>query len=174
VSRRTEEAAAKVLHSYGITAPPAPVEELAKRLGVTVVEERLESSVSGMLYREDDGLAVIAVNASHAPVRRRFSIAHEIGHFQLHPGRPVIVDHLVRGRVNMRDERSSLATSREEIEANGFAAALLMPAEWISADVEGRLGQSAARLIDDLAKRYDVSTQAMELRLINLGYRSTP
>ena len=74
----------------------------------------------------------------------------------------------------MRDERSSLATSREEIEANSFAAALLMPADWIGADIEGSLGERATRAVGALAQRYNVSTQAMELRLINLGYRSTP
>lgn len=174
MSQRTEQAAAKVLARFEIAGPPVPVHELAEQLGVTVMEERLEQGVSGILYRQDDGISVIAVNATHAPVRRRFSIAHEIGHLHMHAGRPIIVDHLVRGRVNLRDERSSLATSREEIDANGFAAALLMPAEWISADVEGSLGEHAGRTIEALAKRYDVSVQAMELRLVNLGYRSTP
>ncbi|MHB1739173.1 MAG: ImmA/IrrE family metallo-endopeptidase [Actinomycetes bacterium] len=174
MSAKTERAAAEMLSKFGITAPPVPVRDIAERLTVTVVEDRLDSDVSGMLYRQDDGPTIIAVNAAHAHVRRRFSIAHELGHLSMHPGRPVIVDHLVRGRVNLRDARSSLATSREEIDANGFAAALLMPAEWIAADVEGRAGDAAGRLVAELAKRYDVSTQAMELRLINLGYRSAP
>jgi len=174
VSQKSEQAAARVLTRFGITSPPVPVEDLPKRLGVTLLEERLEQGVSAILYRQDDGVSVIAVNATHAPVRRRFSIAHEIGHLDMHAGRPIIVDHLVRGRVNMRDERSSLATSREEIEANGFAAALLMPADWISADIEGSLGEPAGRRVEGLAKRYNVSAQAMELRLLNLGYRSTP
>lgn len=30
------------------------------------------------------------------------------------------------------------------------------------------------RTVESLAQRYNVSAQAMELRLINLGYRSTP
>lgn len=174
MSQKAEQAAARVLARFGITSPPVPVDELAERLGVTLLEERLEQGVSGILYREDDRLPVIAVNANHAPVRRRFSIAHEIGHLNMHAGRPIIVDHLVRGRVNMRDERSSLATSREEIEANGFAAALLMPADWISADIEVGLGEAAGRMVEGLTKRYNVSAQAMELRLLNLGYRSTP
>jgi Zn-dependent peptidase ImmA (M78 family) len=74
----------------------------------------------------------------------------------------------------MRDERSSLATSREEIEANGFAAALLMPADWIAADIEGSLGVAVGKTVESLARRYNVSTQAVEYRLVNLGYRSAP
>jgi Zn-dependent peptidase ImmA (M78 family) len=174
MSLKTEMAATRVLAAAGIAVPPVPVKELAEQLGARVLEEPLDPGVSGMLYRQDGGLNVIAVNRSHPLVRQRFSIAHEIGHLHLHPGRPVIVDHLVRGRVNMRDERSSLATSREEIEANSFAAALLLPAEWIEADIEGRDEGAAGKIILSLAKRYHVSTQAMELRLINLGYRSAP
>lgn len=174
MSAKTELAAEKVLAQFGITSPPVPVRELAEHLGAVVLEEALDQGVSGILYRQDDGPTAIVVNAKHAPVRRRFSIAHELGHLQMHAGRPVIVDHMVRGRVNMRDERSSLATSREEIDANGFAAALLMPAAWISAAMENSEHQQANRLVETLAKQYDVSTQAMELRLINLGHRAAP
>ena len=174
MNRKTELAAERVLARHGILGPSVPVDDIARQMGATVLEEPLGQGVSGILYRQDDGLSVIAVNSTHASVRRRFSVAHEIGHLELHQGRPIIVDHLVRGRVNLRDERSSLAPSREEIEANGFAAALLMPADWISADLEGSLGEAAGRTVEGLAKRYNVSTQAMEWRLINLGYRAAP
>lgn len=174
MSRKSELAAERVLSRHGVIGPPVAVDDIATRLGATLLEEPLGQGVSGILYRHHDAGSVIAVNSTHAPVRRRFSIAHEIGHLELHAGRPIIVDHLVRGRVNMRDERSSLATSREEIEANGFAAVLLMPADWISHDLEDSLGEPAGRTVEALAQRYDVSTQAMEWRLINLGYRSTP
>jgi Zn-dependent peptidase ImmA (M78 family) len=88
----------------------------------------------------------------------------------------VIVDHLVRRRVNYRDARSSLATDREEIEANAFGAALLMPEEWIQDRVDELLreGNSAARILEILASEFDVSKQAMENRLINLGLRAAP
>jgi Zn-dependent peptidase ImmA (M78 family) len=174
MNRRTEMAAERVLARFGIHTPAVPVNEIATRMGAIVLEEPLGQGVSGILYRKESAKSVIAVNGSHVEVRRRFSVAHEIGHLELHEGRPIIVDHLVRGRVNMRDERSSLATSREELEANGFAAALLMPADWIAADIEGSLGVAVGKTVESLARRYNVSTQAMEYRLVNLGYRSAP
>jgi Zn-dependent peptidase ImmA (M78 family) len=174
VNRKAELAAERMLARHGVLGPPVAVDDIAKQMGVTLLEEPLGQGVSGILYRQDQAPSVIAVNSAHGAVRRRFSIAHEIGHLELHAGRPIIVDHLVRGRVNLRDERSSLATSREEVEANGFAAALLMPADWISADLEERLGEPAGKTAEVLARRYDVSTQAMEWRLVNLGYRSAP
>jgi Zn-dependent peptidase ImmA (M78 family) len=174
MSRRTEQAAERMLSRCGILGPAVPVNDIAKQMGALVVEDSLGQGVSGILYRQEGQPHVIAVNSAHAAVRQRFSIAHELGHLELHEGRPIIVDHLVRGRVNMRDERSSLATSREEIEANGFAAALLMPADWISADLDDSLGEPAGKKIEALARKYDVSKEAMEWRLINLGYRSAP
>lgn len=120
-----------------------------------------------MLFR-DARRTVIGVNASHAPTRQRFTIAHELGHLLLHESRPMIVDtHLYR-----RDEVSSMGTKPEEREANGFAAELLMPAAFVEDEVRELVDQqpnvTARRLVEQLAKRFDVSPQAMEIRLGNL------
>ncbi|MEQ9163174.1 MAG: ImmA/IrrE family metallo-endopeptidase, partial [Ilumatobacter fluminis] len=117
---------------------------------------------------------VIVVNGQHADVRQRFTIAHELGHFLLHRGRPVIVDHLTRAHVNMRDETSSLATSTEEIAANQFAASLLMPTDWVTSAINSLDHLSSSRQVAALASTFDVSEQAMEYRLINLGLRAAP
>jgi Zn-dependent peptidase ImmA (M78 family) len=170
---RIERLARENLNEAGITGAPVDVDVLIKNFGAGIHFEHLEPTVSGMLYRSPGTIAVV-VNSEHAPVRQRFTIAHELGHLKMHQGRAVIVDHLVRARVNLRNRDSSLATNREEIEANGFAAALLMPAEWLFEDVEVRLEMPPAKLAADLARRYDVSAQAMELRLLNLGLRAAP
>jgi Zn-dependent peptidase ImmA (M78 family) len=173
VIHKVERSAEELLERFEVRKPPVNVQRVAERLNVSVRFEHLEPTVSGMLFRSQRS-TVIAVNSDHADVRQRFTIAHEIGHLTLHQGRPVIVDHLVRARVNLRDTESSLATNREEIQANGFAAALLMPAEWIFEDVEERLQLSPRKMVADLADRYSVSAQAMELRLVNLGVRAAP
>lgn len=170
---RADDEALRILQSAGITAPPVDVEGLARELGATVLKDDLDPEVSGLLYRRPDS-TVIAVNRDHAGTRRRFTIAHELGHLRLHDGRPLIVDHVVRARVNLRDHRSSLATNREEIEANRFAATLLMPPDFVHAQMHGVLKKRLGELgtIDALAKKFGVSTQAMEIRLTNLGLRA--
>jgi Zn-dependent peptidase ImmA (M78 family) len=174
--RRPERAALQLLDQLLISKPPVPVERIATTLGVRVMYERLDETVSGMLFRSEDGQQVIGVNTRHAPVRQRFTIAHELGHQQLHRGRAVIVDHLARGRVNFRDVHSSLATDREEIDANAFGAALLMPPSWVAEQLEEALatGLRSSRVVDQLAATFNVSRQAMENRLVNLGLRATP
>lgn len=168
VERKSQE----LLEVHGVDRPPVPVDRLAKALGAKILHERYDGDVSGLLYREGD-VRVIGVNATHSHTRQRFTVAHELGHLILHRGRQLIVDKQVR--INFRDEVSSLATDREEIQANGFAAALLMPQVWVE-DAALELTRSKKMTDDALVKRlagiFDVSEQAMEYRLINLGLRS--
>src|SRR5690606_34680315 len=110
-----------------------PVVDIAAAENVLVVQEPFrDDEVSGVLLREPNRTTII-VNARNAPARQRFTIAHEIGHYKLHRG-AVYLDG--RTRVNLRDGLSSTATDREEIEANAFAAALLMPVHWVRTSFE--------------------------------------
>jgi Zn-dependent peptidase ImmA (M78 family) len=103
--------------------------------------------------------------------RRRFTIAHEFGHYLLHEG---ISEHVNYGyRVNFRDQESSLARDVEEIEANFFAASLLMPRSMLDACGAVHAVDSDV-LVRNLAKRFQVSQHAMSLRLANVYRRYTP
>src|SRR4029077_13565981 len=103
-------------------------------------------------------------------VRQRFTIAHELGHLQLHKGRSLILERQMH--VNFRDATSATITSREEMEANQFSAELLMPHELLERALKSLLkGRplSDADLVARLAARFEVSRQAMEYRLASSG-----
>lgn len=175
MSTTPESAAQELLEKHGIAEPPTPVIELARAEGVVVAQEPFQDDgVSGMLLREPDRTAII-VNAANAPVRQRFTMAHELGHLKLHRG-TVYLDG--RARVNFRDGLSSMATSQEEIDANAFAAALLMPDGWVrtafETTVRNTLVSSEEELAEVLGVRFGVSRQAMLFRLINLGLIAAP
>src|SRR5436190_8287024 len=166
--------ATALLDPFHITDPPVPVETIARNLGVFVVRDRLRSDISGMLYREGDR-TIIGLNDYQPPLRQRFTIAHELAHLTLHPGRAVHVDRNVR--VNFRDAESGKASRWEEIEANAFAAELLMPRSMVQRAVRNAVDRKINRedqLIAELSKIFDVSRQAMELRLVNLGVIHPP
>ena len=115
--------------------------------------------------------AIIGINSAHPNTRQRFSIAHEIGHLILHK-KNLFVDKVVR--LDFRDSRSSLAIDKEEIEANVFAAELLMPRDFIEREIRRIMSKRKSpplkeRLIEELRNAFEVSLQAMEYRLINLG-----
>lgn len=169
-----ESKAAELLDRLSISEVPVPVERVAVAIGAQIILERMGPDVSGMTYRQDEQV-IIGLNGAHHPRRRRFTAAHEIGHVQLHPGRPLLIDSSIR--VNFRDPVSSMATDAEEIEANAFAAALLMPARQVVERAQALVAggtRSRERLVAELAKTFDVSPEAMGFRLINLGVASAP
>jgi Zn-dependent peptidase ImmA (M78 family) len=166
-----ETKARKLLEANDLTRAPVPVEGLAKSLRIDVRYSAGAEDVSGALIRDDDSV-VIAVNSAQHENRQRFTIAHELGHFLLHRGTKVHFDEDFR--INYRNAASSDATKRDEIEANAFAAALLMPEpflrrDWLKLSPEDA---SIPNAIRSLAFRYKVSPKAMELRLVNLGFVS--
>lgn len=155
----------QILDELKITEPPIPVEAVAHHLGANVKFSPFEGDdLAGMLIRGDNRI-VIGVNSLHHPNRQRFTIAHECGHLLLHKGE-VHVDH--NFLVNRRDEESSLAKNPEEIEANRFAAELLMPWAMIQAELASQVDVEDAEVIREFARRYEVSTQAMTYRVANL------
>jgi Zn-dependent peptidase ImmA (M78 family) len=168
---KARQKALDLLEEQEVLTAPIDVGRIAHRLGVIVIEEDLQNEVSGMLSREGPR-PVILVNESDSSARKRFSIAHELGHFRLHKDQ-VFVDRPVR----FRDGRSSLGQDREEIEANHFASELLMPSPLIWESIAKIEDESSPleedELVTQLSKQFDVSKQAMEYRLADLGVLRT-
>ncbi len=164
-SDELESRALKLLAQARVVKPPVSVEQIADCLGLQIRLADLGEDCSGVLVRNGDR-AVIGVNWSHHTNRRRFSIAHEIAHFHLHSG-DTYVD---KGyRVNFRDLESGSGTKQEEVEANNFAAALLMPADWVyKAFKDQPFDLAEDDGLEELARKFQVSTQAMTYRLMNL------
>ena len=169
---RIHREARELLARFKIQAPPVPVQRLARGCGARIVlVPGNDNNIDGFLFRNGSEV-VIGVNRDRASVRRRFTIAHELGHMRLHEQGPVHVD---RGfRFQLRSGVSSKGTDWEEMEANRFAAEILMPIDFLRHDLE----RQEFDLADDnkfkaLARRYGVSTQALAIRLNGLGYSPT-
>ena len=160
--------AGELLDAVGVREPPVPVEEIAQSLGARVRYAPFKGELAGILIRDDERRGVvIGVNSLHHSNRQRFTIAHECGHLTLHRGRSVYVDESFR--VNRRDAVSAQATDPEEVEANRFAAELLMPFEMITADLAGfDLDIEDEAELREMAKRYGVSPQALTLRISSI------
>ncbi len=161
--KQIQRKANELLRSAGVVEPPVDVISIAVLLGATIRHEITKDDISGALHRREDG-PVIGVNALHSQSRQRFTIAHEIGHLILHKHESVFID-----RVYRRDSQSSEALDPVEIEANKFAAALLMPKDLISSAEPGKGSPLSSDDVEELARRFAVSQQAMTFRLENLG-----
>jgi Zn-dependent peptidase ImmA (M78 family) len=164
----------RLLKQHQLSGAPVNVEQIARALGAEVQYEPTDDELSGFLFRDTLAKrAIIGVNANHHPNRQRFSIAHEIGHLLLHEGERIHIDRIGRGyHLNWRDAESGAGTNEKEMEANLFAAELLMPKKFLDADLAklGGLDLFEDEVLGDLAKKYEVSVQAMTHRLTNLEY----
>lgn len=163
---RSKRIAQEILGSVGEQLP-VDVHAIANGYGVDVRELPMEDSVSGVLVLRD-GQAAIGVNEMHHPNRQRFSIAHELGHYFLHKDSSnLFID---AAPIYFRDDHSSDGTEIREIQANAFAAELLMPEHILRAQLKNRPLDAFDELaLRQLAVRFGVSVQALTIRLTKLG-----
>ena len=162
--------ARQLLQEAGVASAPVPLERLAEICRASIRYEPFEGELSGLVHRRPDGSGVIGVNSSHSPTRQRFTIAHEIGHLLLHGDEEVHIDE--KRPLARRDELSSKAEDPREIEANQFAAELLMPESLVREGVSTLASDdpdvSVEEAIEELARTFRVSLLAMTHRLTNL------
>jgi len=160
--------AKELLARLGIQSNPTPVEKIAKALGAQVRFSPFDEELSGMVYVKD-GVPIIGVNSLHHPNRQRFTIAHELGHLELH--REMITSNIHVDKnfpALMRDTKSATGTEQIEIQANQFAAELLMPRDLIDKAMAGKqFDIDDDGPIEELAKKFKVSKQALEYRIRN-------
>ncbi|MCU1283313.1 MAG: hypothetical protein JWM53_6859 [bacterium] len=163
---KAQKFASRLLKKHGVQQPPVDVLALAQDQGIRVVFQELEDKISGMLVQTATE-TVIGVNDRHHENRQRFTLAHELAHAQLHADTPTVyVDGMM---VHFRGEEEH-GPAAIEVEANAFAAALLMPEGFLRDDLHNRsfdmFDEAAVRR---LAQKYKVSVQALTIRLIELG-----
>lgn len=147
---------------------PIDVKLIAEKLGVDVVPYELGDGVSGLLAIQE-GKGTIGFNQTEPEVRQRYTIAHEIGHFDLHREKSdLFVDkQLIYRSIASGDTPEKL---QMEQEANFFASALLMPTNLLRKEVEkANLDLASDESIRALANKFQVSTTAMAIRISSLG-----
>jgi len=147
---------------------PVDVESLIGKMGVHLTEEEFGDSLSGAAMI-DGGKKIISVNKSHSEHRKRFTMAHELGHILLHEDQSLSVD--VKPITFLRDDAASTGQQWREVEANFFAACILMPEALIHTELTKlqKKHLDEDELIEALAKKFNVSPQAIGIRLGALG-----
>ena len=169
--KEIEKAAEKLIQDLGINEAPIPVQQIAEGIGCLVKAFRDDTDGVSGVFMMNNNTPMIGYNSNQSEVRQRFTIAHELGHYILHNNndpKEVFVDH--KTLALFRDENSSTGSSKIEQQANAFAAALLMPERFVTEEVKNinvDLTDESPEL-SRLAKKFNVSTIAMSIRLMNL------
>lgn len=153
--------ALEVLQNVGWSQPSdLSVEEIAFCHKVFVKDIPIKGSEGRILINGDS--AVVSVDSNIKPeAKRRFVIAHELGHFFLHSNlSPLYVD-------THKTLSEWYANGAHEQEANAFAAELLMPSKLFTEQVRGR--KLNLQLIADVSSYFGTSLTATFLKYKDLG-----
>ncbi|HBY09779.1 hypothetical protein A2274_00285 [candidate division WWE3 bacterium RIFOXYA12_FULL_43_11] len=157
MTSNNRDKAQNILKLAGVTESPVDIVMVAKALNIKVVPYDFPDKRRGMVYL-DETIKVIGVNKNNPQNLQRFTIAHELGHY--------LNGHAHYDSVYTENEKFKFADAhfQQEKEADLFAAELLMPKEFLIKDLD-TIGLD----IKKLTEKYQVSEQAMHIRLSSLG-----
>lgn len=149
--RDAEDAARSVRDDWGLGNDPIPkLAELLEERGIKVLSLELDDidGLAAKVRRRDRSSArVIVIKQSSWSERKRFNLAHELGHMVLAPDPGV----------------------DEEKAAHRFAGAFLMPADVLRAEVGAHRSSISIGEFAALKERFGVSIQALAYRCKDLG-----
>ncbi len=147
---------------------PVDLAKVASRLKIKIHEKEYVDEIDGLYLRITGAPPIISINSSYKKplMRRRFTLAHEIGH------------HLLGRRINPGDRLFFLdagKTKRTIVEraCDKFAVQLLMPEDLVRLH-HGELCYNAGQRVAIMAERFGVSGIAMRRRLRELGLEIRP
>lgn len=162
-----EKKAQEAIKEYSFNEFPIDPVKIALKIGIPVRDVQFKNiakdSICGGIIKEKESIQIY-VNKYDPINRKRFTIAHELGHYFL-------------GHLENKGEYVDLhrdinnGNKINEIEANSFAAALLMEKERVeyAFNTLKKAGFSDGNIICELAELFAVSTSAMSLRMQKLG-----
>jgi Zn-dependent peptidase ImmA (M78 family) len=154
--KKAKNEALALLKEFGYTSPPINPIEIANKLGVQVyfvdIPPQDDKVISGFYEPEENA---IFINQQEVACRQTFTIAHELGHSQLHRAWAQSADYQVLYREQINNIQSK---NPKEQEANAFAAHLLVPKFILDR-------YSSIASIQELATLFAVSPAVVENRM---------
>ena len=160
--RRAEE----ILQALRLKRPEdIDLEAIAWLQGAKVHYREMDGCEACIHGRADVGRAIIAVNDAHGNLpRQRFSLAHELGHWEWHRGQ-----HLFCAKEDIGGSRGRERGLSREKGANRFASELLMP-EFMLKSALSDFTKFDMRAVRILSNAFAVSKTAMAYRLVDLDF----
>ena len=145
-----------LINFFAVTSPKdIDLQAIAFECNVLIEEKQIDGAEGRLVCRDLTGLITIDSKITER-TRKRFTVAHELGHFMMHRSNALSVcKNLFNARTN------------SESEANKFGANLLMPRNLFRARCEPNL--FSCNLLKDLANTFDTSLTATALQYSEIG-----
>ncbi len=152
-------AAERLLQDLGITEPDEiDLEAIAFHLNASVRYSRLDGCEARIIGTSDK--AIITIGEDAVLRRKRFSLAHEIGHWTHHRGQRLVC------RVEESAPQDRMSPERV---ANQFAADLLMP-RYIFAPAMKSCRRLDLKAVMDMSTLFNTSRHATAIRMVEIGH----
>lgn len=149
--------AQKIVKYYGFQSPnEISLEDIAYHQGISIEYSQL-NKVEALLLRKSNKGIICVSDREMETGRRRFAVAHELGHWYCHSG-------ISQVWLCTSDSIQAYKGNAHEIEANAFAAELLMPRSWLTQRVGNQ--QLTVRLICQIAEEFGTTLTATAVRLV--------
>ncbi|AQV92667.1 ImmA/IrrE family metallo-endopeptidase [Cupriavidus necator] len=151
------ERAEALVFDFGISSPSElDVEAIAYDAGMEVRYEELDGCEATLVGVRNQAIATIRPSGNRG--RERFSIGHELGHWNLHRGKAF--------RCRVDDLSENLASdTRLEKEADSYAAHLLMPRSLFDPAIRSGAKVPTFKHIEEVAQAFEVSMAAAVIRM---------
>ncbi len=159
-----------IIGQLGTDGPLAtPIDEIALALDITSIKDLDAEGFEGALLTDDaKSEGVILVKRNSIPERRRFTIGHELGHFLCPFHVPSEGGFRCSGKDMIASEAAVDCRTKWEVEANAFAAELLMPRSTFLRVLRARKVLELERLVK-IADDFQVSKIACGRRIADVG-----
>ena len=161
------------------------MKELMQVYNIYYIPKELPDNISGASMSTKSKKQIIVVNKDQPEKRKKFTIAHELGHLilghdtSLNIQDKAIVNHDSQpknpSQILFRDDKTSEGSDWREIEANHFAASLLMPKDLLNKEINKLIQNNSRNYLSEynvheLAEIFGVSAISMSIRLSRLGF----
>lgn len=181
IEKRANEARQKLINP---DACSIDMKELVKAHGIRYFSKKLPNHISGASMTTERGEKIIVVNKDQPDTRKKFTIAHEIGHLILNHDTALNTQDkaVINGQqreepsqILFRNDKTPDGSDWREVEANHFAATLLMPERVLDKQIQKLMQQKSKPYLSEsdvfeLANSFKVSAIAMSIRLSRFGF----
>ena len=172
MNRREQEVrayAAELLGDLGISTPPIDPDWVASEVDLSVKEKPLSPGVFGALWKKGNGFGIFVSDSCPTIGHRRFSVAHELGHYHIDGH----VEAMFLGDVEVVESSGGLfrrRNDRHEREADWFASELLVPAKPFVSRISGE--PACIEVVRELAREFETSLSMTAIRYAELADRA--
>ncbi len=153
-----EHVASQIINEFGICSPEhIRIRDIAYAKGATVIEKPVAGATASLVTLGEQ--AVIRISPKDSPERKRFSIAHELGH--------LMMNHVESIQKICTDaDMLNWYQSSVETQANFFASELILPDQLITPYCD--VGVVNFDVIKEIAKEFRTSLTATAIKFVRL------